>query len=1074
MTELRDQLQGTLGAAYSLNRELGGGGMSRVFVATEMALGRSVVVKVLPPELVGGVNMERFRREVRLAAQLQHPHIVPVLAAGEMDGVPYYTMPFVEGQSLRDRLLGAGALPLAEALGILRDVARALAYAHAHGVVHRDIKPDNVLLSGGVAVVTDFGIAKALSSSSTPTGRTSLTGTGMSLGTPAYMAPEQAAADPDADHRADLYSFGSMAYELLTGQPPFADVAPHKRLAAQVTQTPAPLGSFRPDVPKPLEMLVMRCLAKDPADRPQRTEEVSQALDMVVARHSSQLSAVPSSVLVPVVLGKALMLYVAAVIAVLLLTRGAITFIGLPDWVLPGAMIVMALGLPIVLATAWVHYVSHRAASEPPADFSSRRLARGSITTFAQRASPHMTWRRTATGGLLALSAFVLLVSGFMTMRSLGIGPAASLIAAGKLKERDRLLVGDFRISGGDSSLARVVTEAVRTGLGESPMFSIMSPTSISAALRRMQRAPTAWLDLDLAREVAQREGAKAVVTGDVNPLGAGYVVTLRLVSADSGAELASYHETADGPHELLPTIDKLTRKLRGKAGESLRNVHADPPLEQVTTSSLDALRRYVEGSRATYLGDNDGAIKSLTAAIALDSTFAMAHRRLAATYFNAQYPRAVRESALANAYRYQDRLTEPERGKLLGDYFTRGPGMDRGRGIEAYEALLSRYPDDLVAMNNLANAFETRREYARAESLFAQLSEADRRVVLYPQNLLAVQIQRNEFARAQRTLVELRHRFPGVATFANQEATLYYCRGDVDSAVAVLERMRRSPAPAEQATGLVFLTGLTLSHGRLNEATALRAERSAVNAARGAAAPALEDSLLQSFLDIWFREQRERGMRRMERALARTPIRSLANGAEPYWTITPGYTTNTLYFTVATQYALAGRPDLARARLREYDADVRDSLLRRLLEPARQNVLGEIALAEQRPRDAIVAFRLGDRRSDGPATACIGCPLIRLARAFDLAAMPDSAIMMFEGYLASSGAFRMTVDGDGTYLAGAYKRLGELYEARGDRAHAVAYYRKFVALWKDADLELQPKVTDIQRRLARLSSRIG
>ena len=366
MTELRDQLQGTLGAAYSLDRELGGGGMSRVFVATETSLGRTVVVKVLPPELGGEVNMERFRREVRLAARLQHPHIVPVLAAGEMDGVPYYTMPFVDGQSLRDRLRDAGALPLAEALGILRDVARALAYAHAQGVVHRDIKPDNVLLSGGVAVVTDFGIAKALSSSSTAGGRTSLTGTGMSLGTPAYMAPEQAAADPGTDHRADLYSFGCMAYELLTGQPPYADVAPNKRLLAQITRAPAPLARFRPDVPPALGAIVMRCLAKDPADRPQRTDELSQALDSVVARYSTQLETIPAAVLVPVVLGRTLMLYVAVCIAVLLLVRTLAAPLGLPRWAEGTVFVVMLLGLPVVLHRTWAHYRAHRAASEVP------------------------------------------------------------------------------------------------------------------------------------------------------------------------------------------------------------------------------------------------------------------------------------------------------------------------------------------------------------------------------------------------------------------------------------------------------------------------------------------------------------------------------------------------------------------------------------------------------------------------------------------------------------------------------------------------------------------------------------
>src|SRR2546430_5384908 len=216
--------------------------MSRVFVATDTALRRAVVVKVLPPELVAGLNVERFRREILLAAGLQHAHIVPVLAAGETNGRPWFTMPFVDGESLRERV-ARGALPITETLNILRDVARALAYAHSRGVVHRDIKPDNVLISGGSAVVTDFGIAKALSASRTAenpgsTRGGALTQLGTSIGTPAYMAPEQAAADPSTDARADIYSFGCMAYELLARRPPFVDRTPQKLLAAQMAQPP--------------------------------------------------------------------------------------------------------------------------------------------------------------------------------------------------------------------------------------------------------------------------------------------------------------------------------------------------------------------------------------------------------------------------------------------------------------------------------------------------------------------------------------------------------------------------------------------------------------------------------------------------------------------------------------------------------------------------------------------------------------------------------------------------------------------------------------------------------------------
>ena len=188
--DLHDQLQHTLGSTYTLERELPRGGMARVFVATETRLKRSVVVKVMSPELATDISGERFEREIKLAASLQQANIVPVLSAGEMDGVPYYTMPYVEGESLRALLATRGALPITEVVGILRDVARALSYAHAHGVVHRDIKPDNVLLSHGAAVVTDVGIAKAISDARTTGGDSTLTQAGTAIGTPAYMAPE--------------------------------------------------------------------------------------------------------------------------------------------------------------------------------------------------------------------------------------------------------------------------------------------------------------------------------------------------------------------------------------------------------------------------------------------------------------------------------------------------------------------------------------------------------------------------------------------------------------------------------------------------------------------------------------------------------------------------------------------------------------------------------------------------------------------------------------------------------------------------------------------------------------------
>jgi eukaryotic-like serine/threonine-protein kinase len=273
----RNTLQQALPDTLLLQRELGGGGMSRVFLARDEALGREVVVKVLSPELAAGLSAERFTREIKLAASLQEPHIVPVLTAGTTaDGLPWFTMPFVAGESLRDRITH-GPLPAADALGILRNVAQALAYAHARGIVHRDIKPENVLLSSGTAVVADFGIAKALSASRTQAPDASLTQAGMAIGTPAYMSPEQATGDVNTDHRADMYAWGVLAYELLQGAHPFADRTTPAAMTAAHIATPAPAVTAAQVTPT-VRALVSRCLAKDPGDRPAQMEDVLAVL----------------------------------------------------------------------------------------------------------------------------------------------------------------------------------------------------------------------------------------------------------------------------------------------------------------------------------------------------------------------------------------------------------------------------------------------------------------------------------------------------------------------------------------------------------------------------------------------------------------------------------------------------------------------------------------------------------------------------------------------------------------------------------------------------------------------------
>jgi len=276
LADLLDGLRSALAGRYAIERELGAGGMATVFLAEDLKHHRKVALKVLRPELAATIGASRFSREIDVAAQLQHPNILPLLDSGEAGGLLFYVMPYVEGESLRDRLARGGELPVPEAVRILMEVADALSHAHAHGVIHRDIKPDNVLLAGRHALVADFGVAKAVSVASE---REGLTATGVALGTPAYMAPEQATADPLQDHRLDIYALGVLGYEMLTGRAPFVARTAQELLAAQVTREPEPVERYRPAVPPALAAVVMKCLAKNPADRWQTADELLAQLE---------------------------------------------------------------------------------------------------------------------------------------------------------------------------------------------------------------------------------------------------------------------------------------------------------------------------------------------------------------------------------------------------------------------------------------------------------------------------------------------------------------------------------------------------------------------------------------------------------------------------------------------------------------------------------------------------------------------------------------------------------------------------------------------------------------------------
>ena len=1068
--DLRDQLQDTLRTTYTLERELGGGGMSRVFVANELRLNRKVVVKVLAPELMQGLSAERFEREILLAASLQQANIVPVLTAGDSAGAPYFTMPYVEGQSLRARL-ALGPLSIAEATSILRDVARALAYAHERGVVHRDIKPDNVLLSRGAAMVTDFGIAKAIAASATGPRGATLTQLGTALGTPAYMAPEQAAGDPNTDRRADFYAFGCMAYELLTGRPPFEAKTPQRLLAAHMSETPKPVTEMRPDTPPELARLIAQCLEKEPDARPQSADEMLATLDTISTGDSSRQPALPGILIGGrAMIRRALVFYAVAFVIVAVVAKAAIVGIGLPDWVFPGSLVVMALGLPVILFTGYAQFVARRAATTSPTftpGGTPSVSTHGTMANLALKASPHLSWRRTTLGGAYAVGGFVLLVGAFMLLRALGVGPAGSLLARGRFTAREPVIIADFAVQHTDTALGAVVSDAVRAALSQSQLIKLVPPAEIAAALRRMERPVNTHLDLATAREMAQREGVKAVVDGQVTGVGTGYILTLRLVSADSGVELASFRETGDGPRGLIDAADQSARQLRAKIGESLRSVQASPPLAQATTASLEALRLFSEAQRANGIEeDPQSAVQYAQQAVAADSNFASAWRLLAATLANANASRAEADSAIEHAYRLRDRLPEMERLQTEAFYFFQGPHRDRARALAAYRALIER-GDSTVAPVNAGEVLRSERAYAQAEAMNLLSFHANPQAGITVGNAVELELDQGHVDSATKMLRAWEQRSPNAHGGRLHEIMVRYASGDQGALQRALDSLQRSGDQTYHAWGLGGQAGLALLHGRLADADRLLREQSAL--APQTPALRLGDAIFQATIDAWFRGPSPRAVRALDTALADVPLQRVPMADRPY-------------FLAATGYALAGDPDKAASIVAQYRHDVTDTARLRLEAPALVNALGVIALVRGDPKTAIDDFRRGDVAADGlPARECAPCVHFALGRAFDAAGQADSAIAEYETYLAQpywdklfGGEKSELSFGDAMVLAGIHKRLGELYETKGDRQKAALHYAAFVALWKNADPELQPQVEDVRRRLARLGNTEG
>ena len=948
------RLAEALAGRYQIERELGRGGMAAVYLVRDIRHDRLVALKVLRPELAATVGPDRFLREIRTTGRLQHPHILPMLDSGEAAGQLWYTMPYVRGESLRDRVRREIQLPVDSAIELARQVALALDYAHREGVVHRDIKPENILLSDGQPLVADFGVAKALQA-----GGEELTGTGLAVGTPQYMSPEQAGGG-SVDARTDVYALGCVLYEVLAGEPPFTGPTPQAIIAKRILEPVPHVRTLRVSVPEALEQVLTKALACAPADRFQSAGEFARALSLPTTQ-------APTS--------------------------------------------------------------SHRPAP-------ARHLW-------------NLLTRRTAIAGpAIAFLGVGAVVAGFLTMRALGLGPKDTLLSAGLLQERERLLLADFNTRQVDSSLGGVLTEALRIDLAQSPAVTLVSPVQVVEVLNRMQRPATARLDPALAREVAVREGIKALVTGEIAKAGR-YVLSAQLISAKDGEVLTAHRVTAQDSTVLIAAVDRLSKELRAKIGESLRSINRGPPLELVTTASLPALRQYSAAVRAgDHEGNSDKALDLLEEAIALDTGFAMAYRTLGMHAANIGKLDRVFEGYSAAMQRL-DRLTERERYFTLGDYYLIVK-PDLHKAAIAYEAILEDHPSEREALNHLGIVYLNLRQFSRAESLYQRALAVDSSYVSAYNNLMLVQIALKEWQQVEATFEKAIRLLPNVPLNWFNGIQVAEQSGDYTMARArAQELLQRSGGdPNWRAEAVRHLGILEAVAGRLKNAE--RYLRSAMAARVEASNPQkyFDEVILLASLAALGGEP-ARGLHELERALIRYPLDSLRPMDRPY-------------LRLAATLAKAGRVDRARALVAEYERVV-DPRWHHSGKSELDLSWGHIALAERRWPEAIAKFQAAARAEPGlPAFG-----LSELGRAYDLMGQADSAIAIYERYLDSPDFFRSGSGTDAIELARVHRRLGELYERRGEREKAEVYYSRFVELWKDCDPELRPQVAQA-RQLAR------
>ena len=728
---------------------------------------------------------------------------------------------------------------------------------------------------------------------------------------------------------------------------------------------------------------------------------------------------------------------------------------GLPDWVFPFAVVLLLIGLPIMLGTAAIQARVVAGTGQParegaPDPRSTAEPGQPSLAPDAGDPEVHhiFTWRRALLGGAAAFILLAIVTTGFMFMRNRGIGPVGSLVAKGLIDERSEILVADFEA--GNEMLGRMASEALRVDLSQSDIVRLVSPRTVEGALARMQRDPGERVSEATAREIAEREGLAAVVGGEILAGGGSYVITAHLVTP-AGDLLANARTTAPDSSHIIEAIDELSRDLREQIGESYTSMRQSPPLSQVTTSSLEALRAYTEAGVQSDEGNLDAAIELLERAIEIDSTFAMAYRGLG-IYLRNRFEEWSRQYwAQAKAYEYRDRLTEREKWAVTASYYL-DVEDDAAGGITAYENLLRLDPESMSAVNNIGVVYYFQRNWEKALEYYFRAHEMDPELGLTAANVGAVYANLGQLDSAAVWLDSARVLEPGEPYWRDWLVQFEHLRGNPETARRLNEALRRDhsadPYWVSRTSTVDWL--LDVEEGRVAEAEASYAAAIEADEIRGGAAP-LATSVLKAELALALGRPDE-AVRLVEAALEEHPLEDIPPLDRPT-------------ADVASILARAGEVEPAREVLETQREELGPLADRTRL---RFDVADAwIDVAEGRFAEAIPALRDADA-----GYGCDPCADHAVGVAFDLWGKPDSAVVYYEKYLTPAFNFRTWVDG--VWKGWTLERLGQLYDELGEPHKAAGYYGMFVDLWSDADPELQPRVRAARERMEEIARERG